>query len=57
MVALVPNVNRKRGAPFNVIQIINIQQRMLDSCFEGLIMNKYESYNILNSLSSIHTKT
>jgi hypothetical protein len=57
MVALVSNVRRKRGAPLNVIQNVNIQQRMLGGCFEGFIMNKYESYNVLDSLSSICTMT
>jgi hypothetical protein len=57
MATLIPSTNRKKDAPFNVIQIINIHQRMLGSCFEGLIMNKYESYNVISSLSSIYTMT
>jgi hypothetical protein len=57
MATLVPSVNMKRDAPFNVIQIINIHQRMLGSCFEGLIMNRYESYDVISSLSSIYIMT
>jgi len=57
MVTLVSNVRRKRGAPLNVIQIVNIQQRMLGGCFEGFIMNRYKSYNVFDSLSSICTMT
>ncbi len=45
MAKLVPSASRKRGAPLNVIQITNIQQRMLGGYFEGLIMNKYKSFN------------
>jgi hypothetical protein len=57
MVALISSMSKKKGAPLNVIQIVNIQQRMLGGCFEGLIMNRYESYDILNSLSSIYIMT
>jgi hypothetical protein len=57
MVTLIPNVNRKIDALFNVIHIINIHQRLLGSCFESLIMNIYKSYNIIDTLSSIYTMT
>ncbi len=49
MVELIPSASRKRGAPLNVIQIMNIQQRMLGGNFEGLTMKKYGSYDIFGS--------
>ncbi len=43
-------MSRKRNAHVNVILITNIQQKILSGYFEGFIMNKYGSYNVLNNV-------
>jgi hypothetical protein len=49
MAQLVPSPSKKRIALVNVVGITNVQQKLCGACFEGYIVNKYGSANVLGS--------
>jgi len=43
------NLNKKKIAPFSVMGITNVQQRMLGVVFERYVVSRYGSYNVARS--------
>jgi hypothetical protein len=47
MVEIVVSPIKKRTTPKSILGLNNIQWRMLNRCFEGYILSKYGSYDVI----------
>jgi hypothetical protein len=49
MAKIVTSPNKKKTTPISIVDVTDIQQKMLNGCFEDYILSRYGSYDVLGS--------